>query len=127
MRTLSQLQDRLKHYDDAQYIYWTNGSHVVWHFGTGENVELLFLYSADSGDGSRLCYAMASCMIEQDRTPYHSVYAFRRADNDDGRRFYDRLGFTQVDLGPSVYRVGGTTLMWITWADLLIRLNLVSS
>jgi hypothetical protein len=40
------------------------------------------------------------------------------------QRFFDKLGWTQVDLGPSIYGGDDTVVMWITWEDFLKKLGI---
>jgi len=124
MRTLEQLKERIALYDYAVFIQWPNVGYIAWHFSTGDNLEVLFIESAIAGGGGMLYRAMAKRLLETGRVPYHSVFAYRLTSNKVAERFYGRMNWTQVDLGQSIYRDDGTTLMWITWEGLLKRLEI---
>ena len=126
MRTLDELRDTLKTYGAAEYVYDADVGYIAWHFITGGNLEVLYFEAAEKGRGlgRELYRRLALELLGSGRRPYHSVVGYRRSGNQQAARFYDKLGWTQVDLGQSVYRDGGTTLMWITWADLLKNLGL---
>jgi GNAT superfamily N-acetyltransferase len=126
MRTLEQLQQRLTHYGAAEYVYDPEVGYIAWHFGTGENLEPLFIEVAErrKGYGRELYRRMCRRLLAEGRPPYHSVFAYRLASNEDARLFYAALGFEQRDLGRSVYRGDGTVVMWITWDNLLRGLGL---
>ena len=126
MRTLEELRERLLNYGDAEYIHQPETGCIAWHFSTGDNIEVLFLESAvpGSGGGGMMFRAMAEHLLRLGRLPYHSVFAFRLTSNEQARRFYERFGWTQVDLGWSIYEGDETTIMWIAWKDLLRRLRI---
>ena len=67
---------------------------------------------------------MVTKLVSEGREPYHSVVAYRLGSNKVASVFYASLGFTQVNLGRSVYRDDDTVVMWITWDDLKRNLGL---
>lgn len=126
MRTLDELLRRLAPYGGFDYLYDPALGYIAWHYSTGENLEILFIEAAEKGrgHGAELYRRMCRRIVETRCLPYHSVFGFHLTSNEAARRFYDKLGWIQVDLGPSVYRDGGTTIMWIPWKELLHRLGL---
>ena len=120
MRTQRELVDRLSGYESPTLIYDPDVGYIVWHFTTGDNLEVLFIEAKEPGKGQgiQLYKRMIKVIEKTKRLPYHSVVGYRRSQNELAQRFYAKMGFIQVDLGQSIYREGGTTLMWITWADL---------
>jgi len=127
MRTLDELRDRLGTYAEGpRYVYHEGVGYLAWHYTTGENVEALFLEVAEKrkGHGTALYREMCETILRDGPVPFHSVLAYRRSDNAAAEAFYRSLGWNQIDLGPSVYRGVGTTLMWTEWGALLKRLGL---
>lgn len=118
MRTLAELQERLKMYGEAEYVFLPNLGHIAWHYSTGENIELLFL-QATLGYGPIMLIRMADVLLKRNEAPYHSIFAFRLGSNDVADRFYKRLGWHQQNLGQSIYRGDEAVVMWITWPDFL--------
>lgn len=127
MRTREEFLERIKGYDRVDYIYDADVGYLVFRIGTGDNVEALFLEVAEKrkGYGTELYRRMVQRMVERGEKPYHSVFAFRLTGNEEAKAFYDRLGWKQQDIGSSVYRSDGTTLMWIAWDDLCKRLGVL--
>lgn len=126
MRTLDQLLDKLAAYHNVEYIYVEGEGYIAWRYSTGMNIEFLFVEVAAKRKGFGI--AMFRRMVERisvrNQLPYHSVFGFRLQSNWEAGEFYDRMGFTQVPLGPSIYRDGGTVLMWTTWDKLKERVGL---
>jgi hypothetical protein len=116
MRTHHELTERLKAYGDAEYV-WTPYGSIAWHLSTGENIEALFL-EAKPGYGRWMYRQMVEAIREDGGEPYHSVFAFRLTSNQKAKNFYAKMGWTQVDLGRSIYAGDETTLMWTTWDQL---------
>ena len=125
MRTREELAERLKGYDALDVIYDDDVGYIVWHLATGDNVEMLFIEAAEKGKGhgTELYRMMVRKIVEDRAEPYHSLYGFRRSDNREAAWFYESLGFRQVDLGESIYRRGGVTLMWVPWLELRATLG----
>lgn len=125
MRTREQLLDRLRSYEDFDLLYEDGLGYVVWRWGTGENLEVLFIETAapGNGQGRELVRRMALRVLESGRRPYHSVFAFRLGSRADAGAFYGALGFHQHFLGPSVYGGDDAVLAWVAWADLLKTLG----
>lgn len=117
MRTHEELLRRLAPYDNVDHIYNSVG-YIAWHCSTGENIEMLFI-EAKHGFGASLYAEMVKSLLSSGHPPYHSVFAFVRTCNEIALRFYAKLGFHRVDLGQSIYRDGGTTLVYIVWQDLI--------
>jgi ribosomal protein S18 acetylase RimI-like enzyme len=109
----------------VEYFYDPEMGYLVWRVSTGENVEMLFVEAAtmNRGLGRKLYQRFVKILQGQDKEPYHSVFAFRLGSNEVAKRFYDKMEWTQVDLGQSIYRDDHTVLMWITWQDLIKNLG----
>ena len=123
MRTLTQLLDRISCYKQADFIYIDGIGYIVWHYTTGDNLEMLFIEVESRlrgiGYGTQLYKYMVQKILDQGRPPYHSVIGYRLGSNKSAEAFYTQLGFTQVNLGQSIYRDDDTILMWVTWDNLL--------
>jgi hypothetical protein len=126
MRTLEQLLERLEPYDEAEYIYDPAIGYLSWHVSTGGNIEPLFIevLEPQKGYGTELYRRMARHLIAAGREPYHSLFAFRLKSNTVAGAFYNALGWTQQDLGQSIYKGDGTVIMWIEWSRFLQRLGI---
>lgn len=122
MRTYDELQRRIASYRDVDFVYLERVGYAAWHLSTGDNVELLFI-EAVSGKGYIPLIGMVDRLLEKGPTPYHSVFAFRLGSNVAAGRFYAKLGWTQQELGRSIYRDDETVLAWIVWKDLLDNLK----
>lgn len=125
MRTWPELQEKLSPYEGVEYIYDPEVGYIAWHLSTGGNVEILFIEAAipGLGQGGEMYRRMALQLLERG-TPYHSVFGYRLKSNRIARRFYSKMGWTQVSLGRSIYAGDETVVMWTTWDDLLTRLGL---
>lgn len=127
MRTLVQLSERIKDYRQAEFIYREGIGYIVWHLTTGDNIEMLFIEVEESqrgkGHATNLYRAMVQQIVDRGQVPYHSVIGYRLASNKGAELFYTSLGFTQVNLGQSIYRDDYTILMWVTWKDLVRNLG----
>ncbi len=123
MRTLRELQDRLSLHGPAEYIYDPNVGHLSWHYGTGDNIEMLFIevVGQGKGHGLELYRRMVRRVLDSGRQPYHSVYAFRLKSNEAARQFYCKMGWSETQLGQCVYGGDETALMWITWKELVAQ------
>ena len=122
MRTLEELTKKLRLYNDAEIIYEPPLGYIVWHYSTGDNIEVLYIEALMPGTGAGviLYQRMVKQLQNKNEKPYHSVFGFRLASNDCAGRFYDKLGWTQVNLGRSIYAGDETVLMWTTW-DALVK------
>lgn len=118
MRTLAEMERRMKLYEGAEYLYFPGFGNIAWHYSTGDNIEILFV-EAVFGYGAVMLARMVKLLEERNESPYHSVFAFRLKSNIVAEHFYERLGWHQIDLGQSIYRGDGTVLMWITWTELV--------
>lgn len=113
MRTRTEIIKRLKPYIGYELLYHDWG-YIAWQMGTGENVEILFLEVKEPRKG----YGRALVQEMKKRiTPYHSVYVFRRAINEDAGKFYRALGFTET-LVKGLYRNEDSVLGVIAYKDL---------
>jgi ribosomal protein S18 acetylase RimI-like enzyme len=126
MRSKKELLKKLSIYSEAEYIYDPDLGYIAWHFSTGGNIEMLFIEAAEVGKGlgSELYRQMLRQLQSSKEKPYHSMFAFRLESNTVAGKFYDALGFTQIQLGQSIYGGDGTVLMWITFDDLLKHLGM---
>ena len=95
-------------------------SYIVWRRGTGDNVELLHLYSIGDGWGLRLLCQMLEVL--QHTPPYATVFGFTRAGNAKARAFYERTGFTLTEVA-GVYDEGRAVVFSARY-DELCRLHL---
>lgn len=96
--------------------------YVVWRPGTGRNVELLHIHTEErgKGHGRRLVYRMLDRL--RDDPPYHSVFGFSRASNEEAHAFYVALGF-QVQTVKGVYQDGRAVLFWGEYRSLVKRME----
>ena len=126
MRTLAELKERLNLYGEVEYIYDSEVGYLSWRYGTGGNLEPLFIevVAKRKGNGRELYHRMAVQVLQQNKEPYHSLFCFRLESNKDADQFYHKLGFTQINLAQSVYGGDKTVLMWITWKDFLRNLDI---
>ncbi len=125
MRSRWELAERVSKYHGIGVIYDDDVGYIVWHTATGDNVEMLFIEAKEprKGHGTELYRRMVMRIVETKTEPYHSLYGFRRTGNAEAEGFYRSLGFRQLDLGESIYRLGGATLMWVPWVELRERLG----
>ena len=126
MRTLDQLQQRLAGYGAAKFIHANGKGLIAWHTSTGDNLEVLFIEVAEPGKGTGLWLyrLMVDRILEEGSKPYHSVFAYRLGSNQMAARFYEKLGWQQVNLGRSIYRDDDTVLVWTTWDQLVQNLGM---
>lgn len=126
MRSQSDLRKKLLPYENLEYVYDPRVGYIVWHYSTGNNLEVLFIEAAvlGLGQGSELYRRMIQTLIDRGERPYHSIFGYRLASNSNAERFYGGLGWTQVNLGQSIYAGDETVLMWVTWEDILSRFHL---
>jgi RimJ/RimL family protein N-acetyltransferase len=94
------------------YIYEDDLGYIAWMYGTGDNVEFLFLEGARAGCGREL-YRRALIKMESVSPTYHSLYAFTKTDNHAAINFYTKMGWKRHDLGESIYHKGETTLFTV--------------
>lgn len=92
MRTLEEVNQRTKQYIGSEVFYAYYG-YIVWQCSTGENYEILFIEVAEprKGHGTRLIKEMMKLI-----KPYHSIFVFRRACNEEAGKFYRSLGFQET-------------------------------
>ena len=105
-------------FDAVQYLYKPELGFIVWRFGTGENVELLHVRSAEprQGQGRQLVYRMLDYL--RATPPYYSVFGFTRVSNTRAIQFYESLGFcTQTIQG--LYADGQASIFWQDYRELL--------
>ena len=126
MRTELELKDKLAIHGDAEYIYDPEVGYLSWHVSTGGNIETLYMEAKErrKGYGTELYRRMVQRLIDNKQEPYHSVFCFRLGMNDAAKLFYASMGWTEVNLGESIYRNGDCVILWITWnklVDVLLR------
>ena len=126
MRTLAQFEERLHPYKDAQSFYDSQIGYIAWHYSTGDNIEVLYIEAAVSGLGlgGELYRRMVQQLLANGERPYHSIFGYRLKSNKVAEKFYRSMGWSQVDLGQSIYAGDETVIMWDTWDHLLNRLHL---
>ena len=108
-------------FTDLHYIFDERGF-IVWRMGTGNNVELLHIKASEvrKGHGASLLKGMVKQL--QDNPPHHSVFLFTRTGNESAKKFYEKFGFTLVDVG-DLYAEGGTTIGVVSFAELKRRMD----
>lgn len=113
------------HYRYVDQIYEKTLGCISWHFTTGNNLEVIELEAAipGLGQGYLLYRKMVERLVQENRMPAHSVIGYRRSDNKQAEYFYRKMGWHQIDLGHSLYKRGGTTLLWTTWQQLRNRVH----
>jgi hypothetical protein len=121
MRTLAEIEKRLELYDFVELIYDEGTGYIAWHYSTGDNIEMLFIEAP--GHGTEMYAQFVKLLQSSEEKPYHSVFAYRLGSNTRAAKFYDKLGWKQVNLGPSIYKGDDTVFMWITWDDLVTNLQ----
>lgn len=99
MRTHDQLMERMKDYKGAESIYTSEG-YIAWQCSTGENYEILFIEVREQRQGAGT--ALMKKFIESVK-PYHSVFVFRRENNEAAGQFYRKLGFVEQVI-PGLYK-----------------------
>lgn len=92
MRTEQELKERMSSYIGAEYIYLDIG-YIAWQVSTGENIEIIFIESKEIGHG--FGKELIKKMVEKIK-PYHSVFVFRLASNENAGKFYRSLGFRET-------------------------------
>jgi hypothetical protein len=121
MRTLDELQARLELYKEAEYIYVVGVGSIVWHYSSGDNIEILFIEAPNHG--RELYHLMVSRLLSHNEKPYHSVFGFHLTSNTRAARFYEKMGWNHINLGQTIYRGEGATIVWTTWEGLLQNLG----
>lgn len=132
MRTAYELRARVVggRYDVVEQIHDPAVGYVAWRTGTGDNLEILFVAAAEKGrgHGKELLRRMCRTLLSEGHRPYHSVYAFRLAGNEEAGHFYASMGWHQQAVGGeggrTVYGGDGTVIAWVAWDALLQRLGL---
>jgi len=124
MRTLSQVQERIKNYKEAQVFYKPGLGYIVWTMATGDNLEVLFVEveTPGQGQGKELYKLWAAYIDVSGQSPYHSVIGYSLASNHRAKHFYCKLGWSQRNLGQSIYRDDDTVVMWCAWNDFMRNL-----
>lgn len=102
--------------------YEDETGYVVWRRGTGDNVELLHIHTAERGKGygRNLVYRMLDELKYE--PPYHSVFGFTRVSNDEAKKFYAALGFELVEV-PGVYEDRRAILFWQEYDVLVTKME----
>lgn len=92
MRTHKELTDRLRQYVGAKYLY-TDFGYIAWQMSTGENVEIIFIEVEETRKGYATELLRLMCHVIK---PYHSIFVFRLASNEDAGFFYRKVGFEET-------------------------------
>ena len=126
MRTIEELARKLESYAEVSYIWREDLGYIVWRNGTGDNLEFLFIEVVEQGKGKgvELYRLMAKKILEDGKRPYHSIYGFRLTGNTKAGKFYQKMGWHQVDFGQAIYGGDKTTLMWMEWNEFLTKIGL---
>lgn len=103
----------MKDYKGAELLYTPDG-YIAWQCSTGENYEILFIEVREKrqGIGRKLILEMAKKI-----KPFHSVFVFRRAVNEEAGEFYRSIGFTETTI-PGLYKDEDAVLGVIPYASL---------
>lgn len=115
MRSQKELLKRLDSYKGFDYIYWKDKGYLAWHLSTGENYEMLFLEVKEKKKG--IATQLFKEFVKKVEPPFNSVFAFRRADNEEAKIFYNKLGFQQLEI-PGIYKEVNAVIMWIKFSKL---------
>lgn len=122
-----QFEKMISKYQGVEYIYDKAVGCIAWRYATGNNLEILELEASVRGIGKGLLLykMMVEQIVKSGKVPRHSIVAYRRTSNEAAARFYNSMGWAQVDLGNSIYPEGGTTLIWTTWNQLVALIHKV--
>lgn len=91
---------------------------IAWRRGSGDNVELLHVYSFSPGGGREMLQRLAWRL--ESTPPYYSVYGFTRVENVKAQEFYRRNGFT-IQRVDGVYKDGAAILFMQPWDEMRRR------
>lgn len=116
------LPDHILPYRKVEYIDSEDG-YLVWRVGTGRNVEILHFRAYQPGHGVGRKLLTATLVQLSGNPPYHSVFGFTRAVNQEAQQFYAAMGFTLTTV-PGVYKDGQAVLFTATYDYLLGYHNL---
>lgn len=102
-----------------QYAYSGDGI-IAWRRGTGDNVEVTYVRSDQTrqGTGRKLLQEMLRRL--RDNPPYATVYGFTRANNRDAIAFYQAMGFAVTPVN-GVYADGKAAVFSARYDDLCKR------
>lgn len=114
MRTKQELEERLSQYKMANFIYSEDIGYIAWQISTGENIEILFIETKEHGIGYGK--SIMKMFLEAVR-PYHSVFVFRLAENEQAGFFYRKCGFKET-LVRELYKGGDAVLGVATYENL---------
>ena len=102
--------------DHVRHVENQDG-YISWRWGTGDNVELTHLRSAEPGNGQgrKLLRSMLAAL--KNDPPYCTVFGFTRTCNKVAQAFYQDMGFV---LSPveGVYADGDAVLFSANYVDL---------
>lgn len=106
MRTYLEVTSRLEEYMGYDFIYIDGVGYIAWQCSTGENYEILLVEVAEKrkGYGRKLMKMMCDKI-----KPYHSVFVFRQASNEEAGFFYRAMGFEETRI-PGLYKGGDAIL-----------------
>lgn len=117
MRTEQELKERIAQYLGVEYIYKEGLGYIVWHLGSGDNYEILFLEVSESARRQKIGRKLFEEFKAQVKPSFHSVYVFHLKSNLVAAKFYESLGFVQfVECG--IYRGEPAILRWVEFSKL---------
>jgi len=95
--------------------------HLVWKFGTGDNIELfdIEVEEKQKGYGTQLVKMLLEAVAQ-----YHpsSIYGFTAGNNIVAQSFYRALGFESVPLGDLYKNKAGVIFFWQNYKELCEKL-----
>jgi len=102
---LTELENKMKKFGEMYYIIIPDKGHLVWRYGTGDNVEIFDIeaYKKRQGVGKELFRMLIG---ELGENPPHAIFAFVGDDNTDVQKFYKVLGFDISHELDHLYRYG---------------------
>ena len=125
METAEALFDKatlVDHYQQVSHYVCPEG-YIIWRRGTGNNVELLNIYTIDhrKGYGTMLMREMLK-QLKSDPPQEDSIFGFTRMSNPDAIHFYDALGFSLSEVD-GLYEEGIAVFFSTSFNKLSEKLN----
>lgn len=114
----------VENFQGVRFLSYPKRGYIVWRKGTGDNVELLHIYSNErrKGFGTKLIRQMVSQLLKT--PPYHTIFGFTRTGNLEAQSFYTSLGFVMSRVH-GVYKDGEAFVFSQPFSQLVSRFNLV--
>lgn len=73
---LQEVKSKMKIFNDLHYIHFSNEGHIVWRYGSGNNVEILDIeaYKKRQGIGTKLIRQLARDLKRHHSSPQGLKY-----------------------------------------------------